>query len=78
MVLTKEDLKNKAIKINNNDEWIKIQLILFSYGIAWKDTGLDIFRPESTGYNIFINENCKITCYHGCNFYYNYKDIEKM
>lgn len=78
MNLIKEDLKNKIIRINNNNEWIRIQLILFSYNIEWKDSGKEIFRPESKGYNIIIKDNYKMACYHGSDYNYTYLDIEKM
>lgn len=78
MAITKEDLKNKVIKIGTNEEWVLTQLILFSYGLSWYDTGTEIFKPEYPGYNIQITYNFKMLCYHNACCDYSYEDIKNM
>ena len=80
MVLTKEDLRNKRIKISSSEEWVKTQLVLFSYGIKWIDTGFNIFELDSKKrfYSIKVSEDYTMECFHSNHYNYEYKDIENM
>lgn len=80
-MLLKEDLKGKTIKIRSHKEWIAVQLILFSYGIQWEDTGYVLFFDEGPKYyNICVSSRFKMTCYiqNPLLFDYTYEDIKQM
>lgn len=75
---TYKKFKNKTIiSISNKEESEKLQLVLFSYGIDWRDSGFSLLNYEE-GYDIILNkrnDDSYFMLWHRWNDYENTKKI---
>ena len=70
--------KNKTIiSISNKEESEKLQLVLFSYGIDWRDSVFSLLNYEE-GYDIILNkrnDDSYFMLWHRWNDYENTKKV---
>ena len=70
--------KNKTIiSISNKEESEKLQLVLFSHGVEWRDSGFTFLNYEE-GYDIILNkrnDDSYFMLWHRWNDYENTKKV---
>lgn len=77
MSIHKKFKNNTVILIYNKEESEKLQLVLFSYGIDWRDSGFSLLNYEE-GYDIILNkrnDDSYFMLWHRWNDYENTKKI---
>ena len=77
MSIHKKFKNNTVISIYNKEESEKLQLVLFSYGIDWRDSGFSLLNYEE-GYDIILNkrnDDSYFMLWHRWNDYENTKKI---
>ena len=62
MSIHKKFKNNTVISISNEEESEKLQLVLFSRGINWRDSGFTLLDYEE-GYNILLRKRGDGTCF---------------
>lgn len=77
MSIHKKFKNNTVILIYNKEESEKLQLVLFSYGIDWRDSGFSLLNYEE-GCDIILNkrnDDSYFMLWHRWNDYENTKKI---
>ena len=77
MSIHKKFKNNTVITISNEEESEKLQLVLFSYGIDWRDSGFSLLNYEE-GYDIILNkrnDDSYFMLWHRWNDYENTKKV---
>lgn len=62
MSIHKKFKNNTVILIYNKEESEKLQLVLFSHGIEWRDSGFTLLNYEE-GYNILLRKRGDGSCF---------------
>lgn len=79
MSIHKKFKNNTVISISNKEESEKLQLVLFSHGIEWRDSGFTLLNYEE-GYNILLRKRDDGSCFmlwHRCRWN-DYENTEKV
>ncbi len=79
MSIHKKFKNNTVISISNKEESEKLQLVLFSHGIKWRDSGFSLLNYEE-GYDIILNKRNDGSCFmlwHRCRWN-DYENTEKV
>ena len=79
MSIHKKFKNNTVISVSNKEESEKLQLVLFSHGIKWRDSRFSLLNYEE-GYDIILNKRNDGSCFmlwHRCrwNDYENTKKV---
>lgn len=75
---TYKKFKNKTIiSISNKEESEKLQLVLFSHGIKWRDSGFSLLNYEE-GYDIILNKRNDGSCFMLWHRWNDYENTEKV
>ena len=62
MSIHKKFKNNTVISISNKEESEKLQLVLFSHGVEWRDSGFTL-RNYEEGYNILLRKRDDGSCF---------------
>ena len=79
MSIHKKFKNNTVISISNKEESEKLQLVLFSHGIKWRDSRFSLLNYEE-GYDIILNKRNDGSCFmlwHRCRWN-DYENTEKV
>ena len=77
MSIHKKFKNNTVISISNKEESEKLQLVLFSHGIEWRDSRFTLLNYEE-GYNILLRKRDDGSCFMLWNSWNDYENTEKV
>ena len=77
MSIHKKFKNNTVISISNKEESQKLQLVLFSHGIEWRDSGFTLLNYEE-GYNILLCKRDDGSCFMLWQRWNDYENTEKV